>query len=648
MGLSKKRGIALITVMFVVLLVAMISRATIVNGPSMALKAERARIKSLARRAAEAGASYARVQIRENRDWKGDANALVVDTPTLKILEDNGNVIGWIKGPRGQVSMFRIRFNYRDGAAGGEGLDNSANPIDNIYLSLNNITGTADVRVPDINPATFVVDDPNPDPSAFPGALICPTGHAMIRVEGWSGAAVAAATGPTSLPVAGEYLSDQVIRAVYAPAPPSDVADSAVSAGGGIQTQLESSLDVSVVGTGTARLRSKLGIDVSDFLGAVSNLNMTGEVTRDPGLGLNAVAAVTETDETVGDGNDFLNVDWAGVPQASTDPNSAIQLPGGMYVVDAGGNYHYYDMDKTAYEALTPDPTTFIRPGGTPLSADFVEVRGAPNVTAVGGLNVSPTGFSIDITEDVNVVASAGGQNDILFTTLGGRKFQETDVPGVAPYLFSGVHPDYAPLGVLNMQDCIMSNPVGELGLLIDIRGENASLVAETGVVMSASGIKLEVPSIPTVEQRLSIYAKEDVTISTYISVPTNPYVPEYEGYGPLQLEGLIYTQGDANILAGTEGTVAPDPATGHQGYGDVLINGALVAYGGDPSAFVDTDPTTGPGTGNVDGSVGLVKILGKSAEINFDQTKLVPDPSAFPGAPLDDVVRVSYGFENS
>ena len=77
--------------------------------------------------------------------------------------------------------------------------------------------------------------------------------------------------------------------------------------------------------------------------------------------------------------------------------------------------------------------------------------------------------------------------------------------------------------------------------------------------------------------------------------------------------------------------------------YADINIQGALVAYGADPSAFDEFNSATGPGS---DGN-GKISLTGMAAHITYDATKLVADPSAISGSGLPAVTRVSYGFEN-
>lgn len=642
-----RRGMVLITVMFFILIIGIFGRVVLINGPAMAQLANQSGAELHAQRAAEAGAAYVRLKLRENGDWKGEDNGLVINQADLKVEERDGNVIGWLKGATGEVSLFRIRFNYQDGAAGGDDLPDppGAFRIDTPYLSFNNVSTRTETDIPDVNPSTFRVDDP------AVGVLDAPGGSAFIRIEGMAGTAFRNMNAPSDSPDPGGRQVSRVLRVIYKAAPDLGIPDTALSAGNGIEMEVENGADVSIIGPGEAKLRSKKGVDVRLHDGRDSILDMEGTVGRDPLEGLNALlsgtSSVTEADESVGDGNDFHNLTWDQVPKASTDDREAVQLPGGIYVASSSGDYLYYDMDLAAFEALTPDPSTGVRPPTRTLSSNFSEIRPPGNVS-VGGVNVSSdVPYVLTFDKDVNFFTSPSGQSDVLFTTVGGRRLHRNET--ASPYEFSGVPNLYNAPGAMLIDNATLSSQ-GDLGIMIDIKGENASITAEENAIIAAPSVALLQDEAIEFDQRLSIYAKEDLTVSTYRNTPGYPpYVPPYEGYNNLNLEGLVYTWGDANIYTGTPGeqyTDQPDIYDSYAmkpNYADVNIQGALVAYGADPSLFDDADPATGPGA---DGN-GKITIAGMSANITYDATKLVADPSLLPGAGLPAVTRVSYGFEN-
>lgn len=653
-----RRGMVLVTVMFFILVIGLFGRIMLINGPGMAQMANQSGAELQAQRAAEAGASYVRMMLRDNGDWMGDANAVTVNLPNLKIEEQNGNVIGWIKGGGEEVSMFRVRFNYQDGSPGADTLADppAAFVNDTVYLSVNNVRNNNDAPVPDVNPSTFVVDDP------AVGALTVPRGSAFIRVEGWAGTALRDTTGPGDSPNPGGRLISRVLRVVYKAAPDQNIPDEALSAGNGIELEVENRADFSIVGgDGQAKIRSKQGIDVHNPAGSDTILSMEGSASRDPGQGLNALVdstkTLSETDETVGDGNDFHNLSWDDVPKAG-DTTSPVELPGGIYVAASDGRYHYYDMTLAEYESIgttaggTINATTGVRePTGalatrhTVLSSNFSEQR---TDGGTDGISVSTdVPYVLTIDKDVNFTTSANGQSDVLFTTVKGRKLHKNDTS--SPYEFSGVNDFLNAPGAMLIDNAIISSP-GDLGIMVDIKGENASLTAENNAIIAAPSVALTQDAAVEFDQRLSIYAKGDLSVSTYRDTPGYPpYVPPYEGYNNLNVEGLVYAWGDANIYTGTPGETYTDQvdiynsATLAPNYAEANITGALVAYGGDPSAFDSANPLTGPGSGGN----GKISVYGMAANIVYDATKLVADPASLPAAGLPAVTRVSYGFEN-
>lgn len=653
------RGMILILVLFFVMIVTLLANAILINGPGMARMSNRANDGVLAEVAAEAGASYARLQLRSDPEWKGNKNTVTVNTPDLIIVEDNGNVVGWLSGGvNSEASMFRIRFNFQDGSGGPDGLDDPGTyPINNTYLSVNNMKSSADTVVPDINPNTYTVDDP------VAGDLMVPKGSAMIRVEGWAGDALSASTGPLVAPPPG-HLSSSVLRVVFTQSIDPTIPDAALSAGNGILSEMATPTKVSVIGAGTAKLRSKQGVNIADHTGADNVLDMTGQVGRSDAGGLHALqSGILETTEEVGDGNDFANLAWSDVPVASSNASTDVQIPGGVYCVDNTGQWSYYDMDLASFKALTPDPVTSVRPGGQPLSPDFTEVRGANS--AIGGLTADPVTRTVIASKNVNVNASASGVDELVMCNLSGRPMVKGETAATSPYLFDGpAVPRTTPMANFVLDNAILSAK-GDVTLLVNMTGNNGSITTEGDAAISATNIRMQMTGT---KQRLSIYAQEDLKISTYLStsgvsippiyayIPTPPLgfprhtlvfpgmnLPAYDGYCDLNLEGLLYAWGDADILCGTPG----QPNTFHDitigtntisipEHRSINIKGALVAYGGSPENF---DPTAPPNSATGPGSAGTgrINMYGYGANIEYDRTKLAnPAAPPNPGIPVE------------
>lgn len=648
----RQRGVLLITVMFIVLLVGLFGSAMLTNGPAMARQANQASDEVQAQRAAETGAAYVRLQLRQDAEWKGNLDTTTVDLPDFKVIEDKGNVIGWIKDSNGSVSEFRIRFNYQDGDTAGS--DELSDPtelsLDTTYLSVNNVASDDDKTVPDVNPSTFRVDDPTV------GVNNAPAGCVFLRIEGLAGPGLSNTTGPTDPPSSG-IVASRALRAIYGASVASDIPDSALSAGNGIDLEVAQGASVTA-STGpaaqTVKFRSKKDLKVQDAGNGDQTLTFSdtvkGKLSTVDGVQALTVGDVTQASEAPGD--DFHNIKWSEVPKASTNGSEAIQMPAGIYVGDYSGVYHYYDMDFATYKALPLDTTTGLRgtaANRTDLSPDFHEVR--TDTLGTGITMIAPDAdagvyaHTLSISEDVNFSTTGSGVKDVVFTTPSGRELFEDD-PGD---YFAGNSSLYE-FTAVKMANTKITSP-GDLTVLVDVEGENASLTAEGDTTVAAPSVKLEVGdgdgvAIENLDQRLSVYTKGDLTVSTYLHTPPlninagsfSINIPEMKQYGTLNLQGLLYSWGDATIYGGTPGVpLSNNPFTGLPRYGEFNLAGALVAYGADPESGAP---------GSVDGT-GKIAYHGLKASIDYDATKLVTDPSTLPEEGVPALLRKSYGFEN-
>jgi hypothetical protein len=618
--------------MFFILLIGILSRAILFAGPLMARVGGQLGDELLAQRAAEAGAAYARAQLKDKNDWKGDKNATTINLADFKVVEDNGNVIGWMRNAAGEISVFRIRFNHQDsGSPGPDALPNpsAAHVVNCTYISVNNIANGNEATVPRANPTSpWAVTDLLTGPKT-------PSGSAMLEVEGLAGRAVSAMTGP-GLPGTGT-VTRRTLRVCYKAAGNPAIPDSAISAGNGILAELTQAATVDIVGSGTARLRTKKTIEFGKPDGSTNILNMDGEAGRDTtasmsGLNATVVGSVVPKTESVGDGQDFHNLKWSDVPVASTAESDAVQLPGGVYVTGGDGKIRYYDVDPQTFKTL--DQTTGCV---TITSTNFSEVRTPANL-AVPGLTFDKNLLAVNVTgTDLNIKASGNGHSDVMFTVPSGRAINGNDT--AKPYVSDSVPMSFYAPGILQLTDCTVSCS-GNMTVMLNVQGKNGTLTSGGNATICAPSVDISVDTTATFENRLSVYVKNDLTLSTWMDNPAiffPPYVdiPAYKGYGPLQMQGLVYSWGDANIFAGTPGTPAGSGMYTASNYGNVTIKGALVAYGADPS-------TASPGSaGN-----GKVNIYGETAHISYDVTKLVSGATLTPGAPLESVRRISYGFE--
>ncbi|HIB67142.1 MAG TPA: hypothetical protein EYO33_19045 [Phycisphaerales bacterium] len=80
------------------------------------------------------------MRLQADPAWRADGVGLVVDTPELKVVEDRGNVFGFLVAPNGNKCFFRFRFNFQNGSdTPDDGLDMPTNLINSEFVSYNNL-----------------------------------------------------------------------------------------------------------------------------------------------------------------------------------------------------------------------------------------------------------------------------------------------------------------------------------------------------------------------------------------------------------------------------------------------------------------------------------------------------------------------------
>lgn len=526
--------------------------------------------------AAEAGLQYAMARLAENGAWQGDGDAIMVDTPTLTVIEDRGNVLGLMRaGPDGPPAQFRIRFNYHDGGPSGNPNDDGlADPVAAVmqfstpYVSVNNLAGGGERTVPRGDTgANLAVSDPTTGPYTVPAS------QAAILVEGLAG------TGLRDQTMANPVPSGRVVKRVheaYFLAQVDDTAQDASMMGGGeVLFDLGASGSVKVDGDKKAtppRLRAKKEVTVT---GSTLNpnlvMNQAGAVATLSGSLPNALGNSKVTPELESSTADFYSLTWGDVKTAdeATDP---VQLPGGTYVWWSEDNkLHYYDMSWSEYKTYMANPANQADPG-TPLSNNLSEVRlDSGTNSLLGGFGKWRQG------EDVLIVPSADVSKqtvDFAVVPRSGFKTSPTDTSNTIDLSLSGVSDslryDQLVFGmdpkagsgdsaILSTQE----NSLGQKGNIIltgDFKSKNGTLTSFGDITVAAtdfSGFGFGI----------SMYAQGDIDLSTWKQADGS--------YKKVNSEGVIYTWGN---FTSNNGVGSPNRA-------DFNLKGILVAYGNDPSS---------------------------------------------------------------
>jgi hypothetical protein len=151
-------------------------------------------------------------------------------------------------------------------------------------------------------------------------------------------------------------------------------------------------------------------------------------------------------------------------------------------------------------------------------------------------------------------------------------------------------------------KNVILSNNAGSIIFGAQVKGQGSSIVAGNEIQVLGAGTDLSAATDP--EKGLNVYAKGDVTLSTYN--PDNVTKGKSRRFNKISLRGIVYTWGDFKAILGNE---AVSPSL----WGSLSLNGTLVAYGGDPAVGVGSNP----GKGRVD-------ILASRADLRFDSVYLM------------------------
>jgi hypothetical protein len=588
------RGVVLVTVMLLVLVLGMLARAAFVLGPAALALSESTREDEAAQHAADAGLAYARSKLLERPGWKGDDNRVTVSLPDFTVVEDNGNVIGLLSTPDGSLSQFRIRFNFQDGAAGGDGLNDpgALGRVDNIYVSVNNLENDSQVILPRADKGTFSVVAPTV------GSVV-PKQSACVVVEGRAGRGLLSLT-PASPngPVSGGKVVTRVVEACLQKVASLPVTDAPIMGGGNVNFNLAdtgvSYLEVNAERS-TPRLRSKMGVNILAGAKPGTLRIRKGEVGRDPSIGFQGnvpPGQVAMVDEKVGDGRDFYNLKWSDVALASDDPvsNSTIQIPGGTYVYWPDGSLHYYDKTLADYQAYMSDPAN-AADAGIRLSRDLREVRAAGNLSR-NPYGIEADSYGLEIDRNLRVLPSAGGSKQLNIIPKAGFRLNPADTANVIGG--AAAQPNQATYQISLSKNLTCSDDVVLVGQL---NTKGGTVVSEGNLTMSTSVNEYSWQDrkgrthTRRVTNQLSIYVKKDVVVSSY---------QEAKGavYDDVLLQGVVYSWGNFSVQAGDSATPS---------WGEFNLNGCMVAYGADPS-------TGQPGTAG-----GTIDVTSRTATLSFD-----------------------------
>jgi len=353
----RKRGIVLVTVLFLTILISMFIGAAILVGPRTLGLAGSQDGELTAQAAAESGIQYAIMRVRQNPEWRAESGGVVLSTDDLVVVENEGYVWGHMKAPDGSGSLFRIRFNFENGDDGGDNLSNSSGQkFATSYVSLNNLSNSSEAIVPRASSdSQSVVTDPSV------GTFVVPAHGLCLVVEGLAGPGVREFDPANPNPQGLTY--SKISEGIFTVLNFGEIATDAVAmSNSDLLANLEDGQKVTVEtkGGGTPRIRSRGNVNVEYQDGSPGKYESEGTVyTKDATLNADYDASKV-TVETEQNSDPFYELGWDDLKKA--DP-SGPKLSAGTYVWWDDGSLHYYDMDYETYAEWVRTPLNTNNPG---------------------------------------------------------------------------------------------------------------------------------------------------------------------------------------------------------------------------------------------------------------------------------------------
>ncbi|MFA5505230.1 MAG: hypothetical protein WC423_07375 [Vulcanimicrobiota bacterium] len=424
-GKRKRRGIVLISVVFIAILISMyVVSAHILNRSRFGGMKQTAENR-LAEEAARSGLEYALARLEENPEWKGALNAVTVDTPELVVVEDRGNVIGILRTDVG-TAQFRLRFNYQDGSGGGDDMDDpsSAMSFDSPHISLNNLTGGSDQPL-------YLGDGSGYSASSPVGVV--KQGTVALAVEGRVSRELEQAGSSNPNPTLSQLEAVRVVDAYYRVngITSESLTDAVGMAGGKFDARLYEDGARLLLGDTRENGKSTIRVRNGDFTvqdaatgnpGSVQGTEGEIRVTTGHTVQGDLAAGVTTGEEQTSD--HFYQLLWGDV----SPPTTGHTLPAGVYEVRGDGKVYRYEMnyeDYRDYKASNPDDTEL---RGAPVALDGS--NGVSFVAQGEDYNGEPSDkHRLVFTDDV-LVEPVGDVVDLTIAPARGAKEDLEDDPG--------------------------------------------------------------------------------------------------------------------------------------------------------------------------------------------------------------------------
>jgi hypothetical protein len=648
----------LIGTILITIVIFMVIGATLALAPTHLASAASYTDSQRAQMAVEAGLNYARARLKEDLTWRGSPDSGPQETvrtvdESMVIVEDHGNVVGLIRFESGHYGQFRIRFNYQDGAGARDGMDNPSRPfiVDSEFVSENNLSGGTeldllrDTRYSRRRPMDIAED-------LVPRTTSVAPFQAYLAIEGRAGPGFRDADldnpndKPNGLRVV-EKLAEVRLEADF-----SNTLDAAAMAAGDIDATLYKPrsahgkkrgahlyVNSKKAGGETTppRIRSKGEVRAARADGAshVSLKSPGGFVNTGTGtLSSDTVPSESLQVQTEDPSSEFYSLEWDEVHHASADPRSedTVNMKAGTYVLweresDGKPELHYYDMGMEDYHTHMKDNPD---DAGQVLSPNLEEARN--NYSQMSGNQIylrdarhsEPLGLHAQLLVNTDVrVESTGSTSEFNY------------IPKVG--FIDGPPPE----GMTSHPNVLESRPThyntnmsfqfvnhsgkkkitlsgdGDVTLNSRVHGNGGSITSEEDIQIVGLGM-LDGLGLKDKGEGISLYSQGDVKINTYRPIGT---ADAGGSYNDMRLNGVLYAWGDIDfeLAPPKDSNVSSDF---HRRHGDLLVRGAVVAYGGDPGDSDNHQP--GSGSGGVGDGKGNINITAHHANLTFDPKYLM------------------------
>lgn len=621
MSRRKSNGLAIISVLFLSVLILGFIGAAITSTPVALRSAQGFSDQQQAGMACEAGIAYAQTRLREDPRWRGSLQSGPIRTTSaadnsITVYEDHGNVVGLLVAKDGTKAQFRIRFNYEDGPGGADGSDDPTRTFSLAeleYISQNNLS------ILSAQPRQTTSGTPLPD--AVPREV-------LLVVEGRAGPGLRD-HGPSNVNAVPNRLRVVSERLEVSMRPSYDNAlDAVLMAAGNISAKLPNSApngdeemrvrsdDRLVV----ARLRTKQGFDVEG--GTAINYRSPGVIqTASGAVGPNTNTNPETSLGTEGSGR-FLELDWDDIKKADPSDPTTIRLNAGTYLLDENLRMNYYDLGYSDFEIAHANGTL---PAPVLLSDDFREVVQNSSGLAPGSVRFwTPSVVQnrvkavLEFNADVSVAPTANTDGLALVTSQGPVRAQQDDTGSLFPgVLDPNARTSTSNLGIWlhgNDDESITLSSPGDILMGGVMYGEKGGITTE-GNLTTAGTTFLDSSNSQTISGTVStnLYAKGDIEISTYRTI-SRPVDGEIGKYGHFLSSGVTYSWGDITIRTQEDGVSVA---------GGFRQRGAMVAYGGDPSHQAPGDQA---GTGNISIQARRASFIYDSSYVGLIEPNIPPD----------------------